>query len=217
MNQLKEKSLSCCRFCSPTELIRPIRNSSGTTQAAKGNGNGNSQPVIPDMAVLLAKHPANGNGNGKALPGKNGPENARRIEQIIAYMRAHLDQPLPVAKLAALANVSPSHFFALFKRRTGCAPMGYFTHLRMQHACQLLDATAASVKEIAAALGYEDPFHFSRVFKLVNRVPPSQYRMLQKQSPDTRLNTAAPASLPGNENRNGGIALSIKKNLCYVR
>ena len=177
----------------------------------KRNGNGNLPPVMPDMAVMPAKHTASGNGGGEALPGKNRTENARRIEQSIAYMREHLDQPLQVAKLAALANVSSSHFFALFKRRTGCAPMGYFTHLRMQHACQLLGATAASVKEIAAALGYEDPFHFSRVFKLVNHVPPSQYRMLQKQSRDAGLNPMASAPLPGNENRNGGIALFIKE------
>jgi AraC-like DNA-binding protein len=49
-----------------------------------------------------------------------------RIEQSIAYMAQHLDQPLQVATLAALANISPSHFFALFKRRIGSAPMDYF-------------------------------------------------------------------------------------------
>jgi len=169
------------------------------------------------MDVVLAKHPANGNGGGEAMPEKRGSESARKIEQSIAYMREHLDQPLQVAKLAALANVSSSHFFALFKRRTGCAPMGYFKHLRMQHACQLLGATAVSVKEIAAALGYEDPFHFSRVFKLVNHVPPSQYRMLQKQSRDAGLNPMASAPLHGNENQNGGIALSVTETQCYVK
>jgi AraC-like DNA-binding protein len=96
-------------------------------------------------------------------------------------MREHLNQPLPVAKLAALAHISPSHFFALFKRRTGSSPMDFFTHLRMQRACRLLDGTSASVKEVAAVLGYDDPFYFSRVFKAVNRIPPSRYRALQEQ------------------------------------
>lgn len=110
-------------------------------------------------------------------------ETARKIDQSISYMRQNLDKPLQVPALAALANISPSHFFALFKHHTGCAPIDYFTRLRMQCACRLLDSTSSSVKEIADALGYADPFHFSRVFKSVNRVAPSKYRMQQKDLP----------------------------------
>jgi len=43
-------------------------------------------------------------------------EAVRKIEQSIAYMLRHLDEPLQVATLAARASISPSHFFALFKR-----------------------------------------------------------------------------------------------------
>src|SRR5438128_1367993 len=102
-------------------------------------------------------------------------ETDRKIEQTIAYMAQHLNKPLPVARLAALANISPSHFFALFKRRTGCAPIDYFIRLRMHHACRLLEQTSLNVKEIAAVLGYDDPFYFSRVFKSVNHVAPTEY------------------------------------------
>lgn len=104
-----------------------------------------------------------------------------RIEQSIAYMAQHLDQPLQVATLAALANISPSHFFALFKRRIGSAPMDYFTRLRMQRACRLLHDTNLSVKEVASKLGYDDPFYFSRVFKSVNSMAPSDYRVAQRE------------------------------------
>ena len=104
-----------------------------------------------------------------------------RIERCVNYMTQHLDKPLQVATLAAQANISPSHFFALFKRQIGSAPMDYFTRLRMQRARQLLECTSMSVKEIASTLGYDDPFYFSRVFKSVNRVPPSGYRAAQRE------------------------------------
>ena len=104
-----------------------------------------------------------------------------RIEQSVAYMTQHLDKPLQVATLAAQANISPSHFFALFKRRIGSAPMDYFTRLRMQRACRLLERTSLSVKEVASELGYDDPFYFSRVFKSVNQMAPSDYRAAQKE------------------------------------
>jgi transcriptional regulator GlxA family with amidase domain len=108
-------------------------------------------------------------------------ESDRRIELTITFMREHLNQPLPVAQLASLANMSPSYYTALFKRRTGCAPIDYFIQLRMRHARDLLMTTALNVKEVAAALGYEDPFYFSRVFKSVNRVAPSDYRVMHKE------------------------------------
>ena len=93
-------------------------------------------------------------------------------------MKQHANQPLQVARLAAVANVSASHYFAVFKSLTGFAPMDFFIRLRMQRACELLDATALCIKEVAALLGYDDQFYFSRVFKSVNGVAPTDYRKL---------------------------------------
>jgi transcriptional regulator GlxA family with amidase domain len=103
-------------------------------------------------------------------------DSRQKVRRSIHYMAANLNRPLQVATLASQANVSPSHFFALFKQVTGCPPMDYFTRLRMRHAGELLGSTSASVKEVAAALGYDDPFYFSRVFKAFHHVPPSRYR-----------------------------------------
>jgi AraC-like DNA-binding protein len=107
-------------------------------------------------------------------PTDGGPES--RIEQCITFMCQHLDQPLQVATLAARASTSPSHFFVLFKRVTGSPPIDYLIRLRMQRACQLLEAGLLPVKDVAAAVGYEDPFYFSRVFKSMHQVAPSHYR-----------------------------------------
>ena len=118
---------------------------------------------------------------------------ARKIEQSISYMLQHLNQPLHVATLAAAVNVSPSHYSALFKRWTGCPPIDFFIHLRMQRACRLFDSTSLNVKEVAAALGYEDPFYFSRTFKAVNRVAPSEYRTM----PEAQRGAIRGAALTG--------------------
>jgi AraC-like DNA-binding protein len=115
-------------------------------------------------------------GAAPAGSGQDERDSWGKVGRSIAYMIEHINEPLQVSTLAALVNVSPSHFFALFKQQTGSPPMDYFTHLRMRHACRLLGSTGASVKEVAAALGYDDPFYFSRVFKAVNNVPPSRYR-----------------------------------------
>ena len=126
-----------------------------------------------------------------------------RIEETIAYMQQHLDQPLQVATLAAKANFSPSHYFVLFKRRIGSAPIDYFTRMRMQRACRLLCDTNLSVKEVAAKLGYDDPFYFSRVFKSVNHLAPSDYRAAQLKTACRALEVAENSKIPC-ENNSGG-------------
>ena len=108
------------------------------------------------------------------------PDPRQKINQSIAYMKQHLAKPLRVSTLAALGNLSPSHYTALFKQHTDYAPIDYLIRLRMHRACQLLDTTKLPVKEIAASLGYDDPFYFSRVFKMVNETSPAAYRLMHK-------------------------------------
>jgi AraC family transcriptional regulator, arabinose operon regulatory protein len=111
---------------------------------------------------------------------RGAPDPGQKVAQSIDYMKQHLGQPLRLAALAAMANLSPSHFSAVFKEQTGYSPIDYLIRLRMHHACQLLDTTALPVKEIAARLGYEDQLYFSRLFKAVNEVAPSDYRLMRK-------------------------------------
>ena len=104
-------------------------------------------------------------------------EAARKVEASIAYMMRHLDRPLQASTLAARVNVSPSHFYTIFKRYVGSTPIDYFIRLRMRRARRLLEDPGMSVKAVAYTLGYDDPFYFSRIFKSFNRIAPSQYRL----------------------------------------
>ncbi len=76
-----------------------------------------------------------------------------------------------------MANLSPSYFWALFKQRTGYAPVDFLIRLRMHQACHLLNSTPMTVKKIAATLGYKDSLYFSRVFKSIHGVAPTNYRV----------------------------------------
>jgi AraC family transcriptional regulator of arabinose operon len=102
------------------------------------------------------------------------------IQQAQQYLREHLATRISVAELAALAQLSPSHFAALFRRATGTGVLQYQTRLRMSRARELLDTTDQPIAEIARALGYADPFYFSRQFRSVHGVSPSDYRVQRK-------------------------------------
>ena len=103
-------------------------------------------------------------------------DSVQKVAASIIYMSEQLDEPLRVTGLARLANLSPAHFSVLFKQQTGCSPRDYLHLLRIHRACQLLRSSTLNVKEIAARLGYQDQFHFSRQFKAFQGVSPSEYR-----------------------------------------
>lgn len=99
-----------------------------------------------------------------------------RIESTMDQMRQEINQPQPLRHYAKAAGLSVSQFSYLFKQHTGISPMNYQTEVRMQRACEFLDTSEASIKEIADQLGYEDPLYFSRSFKKCTGLSPTQYR-----------------------------------------
>ncbi len=108
------------------------------------------------------------------------PDPEQRIALTIQHMKQHLGWPTQLATLAGLANLSPSHYTALFKQQTGYAPMDYFKRLRMHQAAQLLDTSSLSVKVIAEQVGYSDQLYFSRLFRQINGAAPTQDRARRK-------------------------------------
>ena len=121
----------------------------------------------------------------------------QRLEPCLLYMRQHLDQPLRISTLCSMANLSQSHFFALFKRMTGHSPISYFIRERMRCATELLAQSTLSVKAVSASLGYNDPYYFSRLFKSVYQVAPSVYRASLVQTSSTKPTPTLPHRLDG--------------------
>lgn len=99
-----------------------------------------------------------------------------RMLRSIEFMKDHLRQPLSISTLAAVVNLSRSHYTTLFKRVTGYAPLMYLNHLRMQRAVQLLNTTHLSIKAISDELGYSEQFYFSRAFSKLHGNSPSEHR-----------------------------------------
>lgn len=100
----------------------------------------------------------------------------QRIERVMASMRNHLEAPKPLTHYAREAGLSISRFSETFKKHCGISPMAYFTELRVQRACELLDRSDLQIGEVAAVLGFEDRLYFSRLFSKHTGLPPTEYR-----------------------------------------
>jgi len=101
---------------------------------------------------------------------------AHDLTKSIEFMRANLTRSLNLQELSRHSGLSPTRYSALFREQTGSSPVEHHIRLRMQAACHLLDTTALSVKEVAAELGYPDPYYFSRIFQKILGCSPVAYR-----------------------------------------
>ena len=102
------------------------------------------------------------------------------VERSIQYMFEHVQSSLTLNELADHVSLSKPHFIHLFKQITGYSPIEYYLRLKIQRACQYLDLTDYSVKEISKNIGIQDPYYFSRVFGKIMGQSPSDYRKTQK-------------------------------------
>jgi AraC-like DNA-binding protein len=120
--------------------------------------------------------------------GYGAPSVREQIAKSVEFMKGHLSEPLKVATLAALVNLSRSHYTTLFRRVTGSAPLSYLNHLRMQHAVQLLNSTDLPIKQISDQLGFSEQFYFSRAFSKMHDHSPTEHRRRYstKASPSNR-------------------------------
>lgn len=99
-----------------------------------------------------------------------------RLLGILGLLRESPERPWTLEEMAREAGLSVPHFTELCRRQTGMPPLAYLISLRLQRAMNLLQQGRHNVAEAARAVGYEDPFYFSRLFRKHLGLPPSACR-----------------------------------------
>lgn len=97
------------------------------------------------------------------------------VRNAIVYLRENYAEAFNAAQTASAAGVSTSHLRALFDRWAGESPKRFHTRCRIDQARRLIIEQHLTVTEVAHHVGFDDPAHFSRVFKRITGVAPSAY------------------------------------------
>ena len=92
----------------------------------------------------------------------------------------HLDKQLDADAMAAQLGVSVRTLTTRCREITEKPPMQAFMTHKMNYAAQLLQITSLSVKVISYRLGFQNQYHFSRVFRRYHGKPPTTFRALPK-------------------------------------
>lgn len=97
------------------------------------------------------------------------------IEPAVQYLRKHIfDCAFQVQKLPLLCGISDTYFRKIFTSRFHMTPQDYVIHTRISRARSIIESgDFESVKEVADAVGYSDPLYFSKAFKKICGVCPS--------------------------------------------
>jgi AraC-like DNA-binding protein len=106
------------------------------------------------------------------------PAAQRRLvfERCRDYLAAHYASVPGPGAAARACRVGPEYFSRLFREHTGQTPSQFLARLRMHHAARLLQQSDLTVKAVGRAVGFEDPYHFSRVFKQIHGAAPRDFK-----------------------------------------
>ena len=115
---------------------------------------------------------------GRDQAGEGGVHKAHRqmVSSALSRIYHHPGSVLSAADLAREFGHSQRHFCRLFRLITGKTPGQTLIEARIDHAKKLLAASAMTITEISESLRYENIFYFSRQFKKVTGLSPTDYR-----------------------------------------
>jgi AraC family transcriptional regulator len=100
------------------------------------------------------------------------------IEDVMRYIREHINEPLNRERLAAVAGFSVPHFHRVFTAHVGESAASYVRRLRLERAGRKLRMGAVDITEVALAAGYDTHAAFSKAFKQQFGLSPREFRQL---------------------------------------
>lgn len=98
------------------------------------------------------------------------------LQKAVAHIHNKFREPLSLGTLAKFCNVTPNYLGMQFSKKMGISFSDYLNTVRLRYACNLLDGTDLSVKEVAFACGYNSIEYFGYIFKKTLGASPLGYK-----------------------------------------
>ncbi len=98
-----------------------------------------------------------------------------KVDKVIQYMQQNIKERVTMPQLSELVQLSPSYLSRAFKEATGYSAIEYFNKIKIDKAKEQLMEGDKKIKEVARTLGFIDEFYFSRTFKRIEGISPSEF------------------------------------------
>lgn len=99
------------------------------------------------------------------------------VKKIVNYLNENYSSKISLDKIARNMYLSPVYISKIFKEETGESPINYLIKIRLEKARDILiSGDSGSIKHIANSVGYDDVYHFSKLFKKYYGISPLYYK-----------------------------------------
>ena len=104
------------------------------------------------------------------------------MNKLMAYIEQRIsDEELKVDDMADAVGMGRTVFYGKVKELVGLSPSDFLKKIRMQRAEQLIRKSKMNFSEIAYSIGFTDPKYFTKCFKKLTGMTPSEYRMKSEE------------------------------------
>ncbi|MBQ7714522.1 MAG: helix-turn-helix domain-containing protein [Clostridia bacterium] len=101
---------------------------------------------------------------------------SEQAEKALNFIEHNYMRGITARDVTAALNIDRTHFFRIFKAKTGVSPEQYILRFRIGKAKELLASTKYTVTEVASFVGVNDVYYFSKLFKRSEGITPTEYR-----------------------------------------
>lgn len=102
------------------------------------------------------------------------------INKIVSYLYTHIENHLSLKEIANDMNISMGYLSSCFKKNMGVSVMNYYKKIKIERSKTLLLSSNKSIMEISTLLGFCDQCHFTKTFKNIVGITPTEYKNLSK-------------------------------------
>ena len=162
------------RFASADPQIeRMVKALRAETRAGAPTGTLFGQSIATALAIYLAQRYSS---SPLALRSYRGGMPRTRLNRVLEYIAAELQEDLSLAVLAEIAGMNLYYFSRLFKQSTGLSPHRYILEQRIRRAQHFLRTSDMTILEASVRSGFANQGHFTKVFRRFVGVTPTEYR-----------------------------------------
>ncbi|WNR42682.1 helix-turn-helix domain-containing protein [Paenibacillus roseipurpureus] len=185
LRSAKNHFISTCAIVCQIAVQSGVENEYARTMAYKfvvrAENLGTRAEIVLLMKEMILKFTA-------AIKQFANPQYSSLVREIIQYMHVHFFEKITLNEVADKFGKHPSYISNKINLETGQSFSDNLNEIRITESKRLLTASQKSINEIAVAVGFDYQNHFSKVFKKITGITPSEYRNKQ------RMNVADPLS-----------------------
>jgi AraC-like DNA-binding protein len=158
--------------------LGPLALSTGLLEAELSGGEPGRSIIVHGLLDVMFAYAMREVGARCAQAGAGWSQASRdpQIHRVLALMQEDCAYPWTLEELAQRTGLSRTALAQRFRDTMGDTPLNHLRTLRMQRAMQLLSETGQRLEAVAAAVGYQDAFGFSKVFKRTVGLSPREFR-----------------------------------------